>query len=368
MFDPQFMQRAIDLAASGRGCVEPNPLVGAVVVRDNAMVGEGFHAAYGDDHAEVVALRNAGSAAADADLYVTLEPCCHHGKTPPCTEGIIAAGIRRVFVAMSDPFPQVGGQGIARLIDAGIEVEVVDTFTAASEQLNAPYLKLIQQAKPWVIAKWAMTLDGKIATHTGDSQWISSDASRQVVHTLRGKMDAIMAGSVTCLTDDPLLTARPPGPRTAARVVIDSAATIPVDSQLVQTATDIPTLIAVHAKASQKKQDELIAAGCELLVSDDDSHLGRLNALLAELGRRRWTNVLVEGGGTTLGALMEIGQIDEVYAFISPRLVGGKTATTPIAGDGVAQIADALKLDSLSVGTIGDDICVHGRVQRAATR
>src|SRR5215210_4216404 len=223
MSDADYMTRALELAGRGRGWVEPNPLVGAVVVRDAAVVGEGWHEKFGQAHAEVNALRQAGELARGATLYVTLEPCCHFGKTPPCTEAVIGAGVRRVVSAMLDPFPQVAGQGASRLREAGIVVEV-GVGDAAARQLNAPYLKRLRTGRPWVHAKWAMTLDGKIATRTGQSKWITGEAARARVHELRGRMDAIIVGKGTLLADDPLLTARPPGPRAATRVVLAGTA------------------------------------------------------------------------------------------------------------------------------------------------
>jgi diaminohydroxyphosphoribosylaminopyrimidine deaminase / 5-amino-6-(5-phosphoribosylamino)uracil reductase len=229
--EDQWMRLALDLAEKGRGWVEPNPLVGAVIVRDQQPVGQGWHRRYGEAHAEVNALAEAGELARGATLYVTLEPCCHHGKTPPCTDAVLRAGIRRVVAAMPDPFPQVAGQGAARLQAAGVEV-ALGLCEAEARRLNAPYLKLLATGRPYVHAKWAMTLDGKIATRTGDSKWISNQASRQRVHALRGLMDAIIAGIGTVLADDPLLTARPPGPRTAVRVVLDSRGRLPATGQL----------------------------------------------------------------------------------------------------------------------------------------
>src|SRR5262249_49286375 len=230
--DSEWMRRALELAERGRGYVEPNPLVGAVIVRDDRPVGEGWHQRFGEAHAEVNALAAAGEAARGATLYVTLEPCCHHGKTPPCTDAIIAAGIARVICAQRDPFPKVSGGGIAAPEAAGIAVEV-GAMTDAAQRLNAPYLKLLHTGKPWVIAKWAISLDGKIATANGDSKWISGEASRAIVHQLRGRMDAIIVGHRTAELDDPLLTARPAGARTATRIVVDSRATLSPNSQLV---------------------------------------------------------------------------------------------------------------------------------------
>ena len=246
--DVFWMRRALAEAERGRGGVEPNPLVGAVVVHEGRAVGVGHHARFGGPHAEVVALEAAGVAARGATLYVTLEPCCHQGKTPPCTEAVLAAGIRRVVAAMTDPFPKVAGGGFARLEAAGLEVEsgLLDT---EARRLNAPYLKRLATGRPYVTAKWAMTLDGKTATASGDSRWISGPRSRMLVHELRGRMDAILVGIGTALADDPQLTARPPGPRRAARVVLDSAGTAPPDSRLARTAREIPVWVAVTERA-----------------------------------------------------------------------------------------------------------------------
>src|SRR6516164_5470676 len=242
MSDRDWMMRALALAERGRGHVEPNPLVGAVVVRDGRLIGEGWHQRYGQAHAEVNALAAAGDAARGATLYVTLEPCCHFGKTPPCTDAVLRAGIRRVVAAMPDPFPAVAGKGAELLRQAGVTVEF-GVGEAEARRLNAPYLKLLATGRPWVHAKWAMTLDGKIATRSGDSRWISNEASRRRVHELRGRMPAIIAGLGTVLADNPQLTARPPGPRTPLRVILDSQGRIHDDSILVQTAHETPTIV-----------------------------------------------------------------------------------------------------------------------------
>src|SRR5262245_57065762 len=260
MTDREWMAQALALAERGRGYVEPNPLVGAVVVRDGRLVGEGWHRRYGEAHAEVNALHEAGEAARGATLYVTLEPCCHHGKTPPCTDAVLRFGVRRVVAAMTDPFPRVAGGGVERLRTAGLEVET-GLLEADARRLNAPYLKLLATGRPYVHAKWAMTLDGKLATRTGDSKWISSDASRRRVHELRGRMDAILVGIGTALADDPLLTARPPGPRTARRIVLDSRLRLPPTSRLVQTAREVLTTVVAAASADEGAAGRLPQAG-----------------------------------------------------------------------------------------------------------
>ncbi len=243
------IRRALELARRGQGFVEPNPMVGCVIAQGAEIIGEGWHRRFGQAHAEVEALHIAGDRAAGGTLYVTLEPCCHHGKTPPCTEAVLASGVRRVVVAMRDPFPQVQGGGIAALQAAGLTVEV-GLLEDEAARLNAPYLRLVETGRPWIIAKWAMTLDGKIATHTGQSQWISNPKSREIVHALRGRVDALMIGRGTAERDDPLLTARPAGPRTAARVVLDTHASLCSTSQLVRTAGQSPVLVAVGNEAT----------------------------------------------------------------------------------------------------------------------
>lgn len=354
------MLRAIELAERGRGYVEPNPLVGAVVVRDGQMVGEGWHQRHGEAHAEVNALAAAGEAARGATLYVTLEPCCHHGKTPPCTDAVLQAGIARVVAALEDPFPQVAGQGAALLRAAGVAVEFNVGAELARRQ-NAPYLKLLAAGRPYVHAKWAMTLDGKIATRDGDSKWISHKASRQIVHNLRGHMDGILVGVGTALADDPLLTARPAGPRCATRVVLDGRARLPLESQLVCTAREAPTLVATGAMAPAPAIAALRDQGCEVVVVPTDAS-GRpaLLPLLAEFGRRRWTNLLVEGGAAVLGSFADAKAIDEVHVFLAPKLIGGADALTPVGGQGMAFVSDALRFRGCNVEQVEGDVYWRG--------
>jgi len=269
-------------------------------------------------------------------------------------------------IAHRDPFAQVAGGGILRLQEAGIQVDV-GTLGEAAQRLNRPYLHLLQTGRPWVIAKWAMTLDGKIASHCGHSQWISGEASREIVHQLRGRVDAIMVGSRTALVDDPQLTARGEKQRTAIRIVVDSEASLPVTSQLVQTAGEVPVLVAVSGQAEAGRCDSLEQAGCELFRCTGATHGERLQQLLAELGKRRLTNILVEGGGGLLGAMFDIGQIDEVHAFIAPKLIGGKATPTPLGGEGQEQIPQLASLDSFEWQQLGDDLYLHGLVRRDVT-
>ncbi|MHC4400702.1 MAG: bifunctional diaminohydroxyphosphoribosylaminopyrimidine deaminase/5-amino-6-(5-phosphoribosylamino)uracil reductase RibD [Planctomycetota bacterium] len=359
--DRWHMQRALELAAQGQGFVEPNPMVGCVIVEGAEIIGEGWHRQFGGPHAEVEALRIAGGRAAGATMYVTLEPCCHEGKTPPCSRAVVEAGIGRVVVAQRDPFPKVSGGGIAELEAAGIAVEV-GPLEDETRRLNAPYLKLTQTGRPWVIAKWAMTLDGNTATRTGSSQWISCSESRKIVHALRGRVDAILVGRGTARLDDPLLTARPPGPRTALRVVADSEASLADQCQLVQTAKEVPVLVAAGPGALESERQRLTRAGCEVLACASEDRAARLDELLDELGRRRLTNLLVEGGGRLLGSLFDAGHVDEVHVFIAPKLVGGEAAAGPIGGLGIEKISQAMTLDDLQIQQVGPDVYIRGRV------
>ncbi|MGD0900025.1 MAG: bifunctional diaminohydroxyphosphoribosylaminopyrimidine deaminase/5-amino-6-(5-phosphoribosylamino)uracil reductase RibD, partial [Thermoguttaceae bacterium] len=302
------MRRALELAARGQGAVEPNPMAGCVIAHGAEIIGEGWHRRFGGDHAEVEALGLAGSRARGASLYATLEPCCHQGKTPPCTRAILAAGVGRVVAAMLDPFVQVAGGGLAELAAAGIAVDV-GLLEDDARQLNAPYLKLLATGRPWVMAKWAMTLDGKIATRTGQSRWISGPLSREAVHRLRGRVDAILTGRGTVQRDDPLLTARPGdcpdfrghhrAPtrsvgrhgrengtvpfRTATRVVVDSRASLGSGSQLVRTAGEAPVLVAAGPEASEADRRRLSDLGCEVAIFDGPTPAARLGALLDDL-------------------------------------------------------------------------------------
>lgn len=357
--DQLHMARALKLAREGQGHVEPNPMVGCVLVKDATVVGEGYHEKFGEPHAERNALVAAGDAAQGATAYVTLEPCCHTGKTPPCTESLIAAGIGRVVVGSVDPNPQVSGRGIETLQAAGIEV-TIGVMQSEAAALIAPFSKFQTTGRPWVIAKWAMTLDGKIASRTGHSQWISGEKSRAIVHELRGRMDAIVVGRQTAQQDDPLLTARPAGPRHATRVVIDSQARLSLESQLVQTANEAPVLLVCDEQAPADLRSALEDHGVEVLVVEGINHEERLLAALDEMGRRQWTNILFEGGGQLLGSLFDLGALDEVHTFIAPKLVGGAEAISPLAGSGLGEVPEET-LSDLKVENLDGDLYVTGR-------
>ncbi len=360
--DTRLMSRALELARRGQGYVEPNPMVGCVIARDGEIIGEGWHQRFGGPHAEVEAIQNAATPVAGGTMYVTLEPCCHQGKTPPCTRAIIDSQIRRVVVAQQDPFPQVDGGGLKQLADQGIEISI-GVLESQARELNAPYSMLIEQQRPWIIAKWAMTLDGKLATRTGDSRWISNESSRALVHQLRGRVDAVMIGSGTAHQDDPLLTARPPGPRTAARIVLDSNASIAMSSQLVATANEALVMIAAGPQAPQEKIEKLRDADCEVLALEQEDTQQRLKALMNELGRRKMTNVMVEGGGRLLGSLFDLDLVDEIDVYIAPKIAGGSEATR-VGGKGIELMSRAKFIGSPDVSQLDGDVRVRGRIRR----
>lgn len=377
--DRRWMKQAIMIAKGGLGSVEPNPMVGCVLVKDGKQIAYGYHAKFGGPHAERNAIHSAiqqGSrhtpcavscheeySAADelrgCTAYVTLEPCCHHGKTPPCTDALLEVGVKRVVVAMTDPFPAVSGKGIELLRSAGVQVDV-GLEREAAESLNAAYLKRLRTQRPWVIAKWAMSLDGRIATSTGHSQWISGESSRKKVHELRSRIDAILVGRGTAVADDPMLTARLPDSaplRTALRVVVDSRASISIESKLVQTASEFPTLIWASNDAEESAVRNLRSRGCRVELSEYPDRASRLDDLLQFLVREySATNVLVEGGGQLLGSMFDLRQIDECEVFIAPKLIGGSSAVSPISGLGIATIPDGPTCYDVAWSPCGDDM------------
>lgn len=357
-YETEAMKRALVLAARGRGAVEPNPMVGAVIVRNGKIIAEGYHRRFGLAHAEVEAISAAGRRARGAELFVTLEPCCHEGKTPPCTDAIIAAGIRRVVLAMRDPFQKVRGRGIRRLRNAGLKVDV-GLLQQEARELNAPFVKLCTTGLPWVIAKYAMTLDGDTAAASGDSRWISCEESRRRVHRIRGMVDAIVVGAGTAAADDPLLTARPPGRRTASRIVVDSTARLSLDSQLVKTACETPLIVATTERAAQKRVKALRDAGAEVILAGSGRRVD-VRRLCLELGRREMTNILIEGGASLLGSLLEARLVDEVMVFVAPRLAGEGLGA--VRGWGAAGMSDTLPLGNVTYTKSGADMLVRGRV------
>lgn len=355
--DQAFMRRALELAEKGGLAVAPNPRVGAVVVRAGRIVGEGFHRRFGGPHAELVALRAAGPRARKATLYVSLEPCSPHPKkTPPCTDLIARSGVARVVCAMRDPNPLVRGRGMALLRRAGIRVDV-GLLSREAAELNSAFIKFHATGLPWVAVKWAATLDGKIATRTGDSRWISGERSRAWLHRWRDTFQAILVGSGTVLRDDPMLR----GARsTPARIVLDTHARTPLAAQLVRTARDHPTWIAVSSKAPAGRVRALERAGVQILSLE----LLDLKLVLEALAGQGLHRILVEGGGEVHSSVLEERLADEVCIFIAPKIVGGRDAKTPVEGEGCARMADALALDHLDVERLGEDVLLRGRFTR----
>jgi diaminohydroxyphosphoribosylaminopyrimidine deaminase/5-amino-6-(5-phosphoribosylamino)uracil reductase len=358
-----YMARALDLAERAKGGCNPNPAVGAVLVYEGRIVGEGFTRRKGEAHAEIVALDQAGEAARGATLYATLEPCAHQGLTGPCTRRVIAAGVTEVRCAMLDPSPWVDGRGRAELEAAGIRVAVGER-EAEARRLNLDYLHWVRTGRPWVTAKWAMTLDGKIATRTGSSRWVSGAASRALVGRLRERSDAVLAGIGTVLADDPSLTARGRDDsllgRQPLRVVVDSRGRLPESSRVAQGTLPGRTLV-VTTPAGAASLPAGVRERVEVWVGEPGPD-GRVDlaALLAELGRRQLISVLVESGGAVLGSLVEAGLVDEVAVFVAPKLVGGAAAPGPIGGQGVAEMGAALELVEVAVERVGRDVLVRG--------
>jgi diaminohydroxyphosphoribosylaminopyrimidine deaminase/5-amino-6-(5-phosphoribosylamino)uracil reductase len=363
--DIDVMQRAIRIARTGLGLVEPNPMVGAVIVdTERNLIAEGYHQKFGEAHAEINAIRLAGKATRGADLFVTLEPCSHFGKTPPCADAVIAAGFRRVVVGCQDPAPHVAGRGIQRIREVGIPVEV-GVCEVEAQRLIAPFEMLMLRQRPWVHAKWAMTLDGRIATSTGHSQWISCEQSRAWVHQLRGRVDAVITGAGTVRADDPLLTARPAGLRTALRVVIDSTGeSVTADRKLVKTISEAPVLVCVSRSCNEAGKSRLRDLGVEVFETSSEGSVDP-GEVLQELGLRRCTNVMLEAGPRLLGAFFDGESIDEVHAFVAPKLIGGAAALSPVGGVGLSVIPGTANLTAFRVQACGDDFLLEADVCRS---
>jgi len=359
--DQEYMCRALTLASRALGRTSPNPVVGAVIVKDDKIVGEGYHLAAGTPHAEVQALSAAGEEAAGATLYVTLEPCSHFGRTPPCADAVIAAGIKRVVVAVADPNPRVSGRGITKLAQAGIEVEV-GILQKEACRLNEVFFKYIQTRLPFVALKTAMTLDGKIASVSGDSRWITGEKSRLKVHQLRDIYDSIMVGIGTVLKDDPQLNTRLPGKvgHDPVRVIIDPQLDIPVTSKIATTSKRQRSLVFCKDEPDQDRQQQLLELGMEICPITSQGDFIPLDRVLIELGKMGLCSVMVEGGGEINASLLEGDLIDKVYWFIAPKMVGGKQAPSPIGGMGIPWMKDAKTLESLEIDKIDEDFIITG--------
>ena len=363
--DERYMRLALRLARKGLGKTSPNPMVGAVVVRGGARVGQGYHHRAGEPHAEVLALRQAGKKARGATLYLNLEPCDHFGKTPPCTRAIFDAGIRRVVAGMRDPNPLVSGRGIRRLRREGVKVDV-GVLEEECRELNAPFCKYMTSRLPFVTLKAAMSLDGKVATQSGDSRWISGETSRTYVHRLRSTVDAVLVGIGTILRDDPLLNVRLPGKKNILhplRVIVDSKLRIPFRSRIVQTAGKYRTLVATTRKASPSKVEQLRPTGLESIFLKSDPH-GRvsLRALMKELGRRGILSVLLEGGPTLNECALREKLVDRVLVFIAPKIIGGEKAPGMVGGNGPLRIQDGRPLKILRIRRFGSDLMIEGEI------
>ncbi len=368
--DKLHLSRAIELAGRGMGAVRPNPVVGAVIARDDEVLGEGWHERFGAAHAEVNAIEACGMAdLSGATLYVSLEPCCHEGKTPPCTEAIVQAGIGRVVVGSDDPTEKASGRGLGILRDEGIEVVMAGGELATRARLlNQAFRKQARVGRPWVLFKSAMTLDGKVATRAGDSQWISGEASRALAHRWRASVDAVVVGIGTALADDPQLTARPEGtpadpseqPR---RVVFDSLARLPPNSQLLTAVPEIPLTVIVSRAAARADTDALEAAGAQVLVATGENEPARVRSALDQLGQDGIASLLLEGGPHLAGAFLDAGEIDELRLFLAPLLLGGRTARDPLEGEGVERISEALRALTFDCERVGDDLLVSARLR-----
>lgn len=360
--DERMMDRALALAERGRGRVEPNPLVGCVIARGRRVIGEGWHRRFGGPHAEVDALRRCKSGARGATAYVTLEPCCHHGRTPPCTDALIAAGVARVVAAVRDPDPRVRGRGFRALLRAGMRAER-GLRAAPARRLNAPFFKRIAGGRPWVILKWAQSIDGAIATRTGDSKWISGERARHHAHRVRARVDAIIIGRTTALRDDPQLTARVGrAARIARRVVLDARLELPIVSRLVRTARQAPTWVFCGRGAAARRRLALERAGCRVVAfsAGAKDRAAQLGELLDVLGRDGCTNVLVEGGGELLGEFVDARLADEIHVYLAGLLIGGRDATRALSARGVARVRDALRPRELELRPLGDGWFLRG--------
>jgi len=367
--DARYLARAIELAELGGARVSPNPQVGAVIALNGETLGEGYHRELGGSHAEVEAIRAAGERdLSDATLYVSLEPCCHQGRTPPCTDAIREAGISRVIVASDDPSAHANGRGLGILRDEGVEVVIADGDLAARARLlNQPFRKHARTGRPWVLFKSAMSLDGKVATSSGDSKWISGEASRHRAHQWRASCDAVAVGIGTALADDPLLTARLAeaggGVRQPRRVVFDSLAQLPLASKLVADARTIPLTVVVSRAAPRAATDGLATHGADVILATGENEPARVRSALDQLGALGVASVLLEGGPHLAGAFLDAGEIDEIRLFIAPLVLGSRTARDPFEGEGVEQVADAVRSLTLGCERIGEDLLVTARIR-----
>lgn len=362
-YDEKYMRLAMQLAGNAIGRTSPNPLVGAVIVKDNRVVGCGWHRKAGTPHAEVHALNQAGELAQGADVYVTLEPCAHYGKTPPCAKALVEAKVKNVYGGLLDVNPKVAGKGFKILEDAGIHVEYGFLQDELRKQ-NEVFFKWIEHKKPFVVLKAAMTLDGKIATATGQSKWITNETSRAYGYKLRDIYDGIMVGINTVIEDNPMLTARVDGGKNPIRIVVDSSLKIDINANVVQDKS-AKTIIATTDKADKDKILKLQAQNVDVIVVDkDENDKVDIEKLLNILGQQNICSILVEGGATLSGSFVAKKLVDKVYFFIAPKIIGGKEAKTPVAGTGILNLQEALALKDIQIGKLEEDILIIGRVDK----
>jgi diaminohydroxyphosphoribosylaminopyrimidine deaminase/5-amino-6-(5-phosphoribosylamino)uracil reductase len=363
--EEKYMKRALELAKLGEGHTSPNPLVGAVIVKNGKIIGEGYHEKYGENHAEVNAFLNAEEDVTGADMYVTLEPCSHYGKTPPCSERIVKEGIKKVFIAMEDPNPLVAGRGIQILKEAGIEVET-GILKKEAEDLNEIFLKYIKDKIPFCILKTAMSLDGKIATYTGDSKWISNEKSRRYVHQLRHKVSSIMVGIGTVLADDPLLTTRleDKDGTDPIRVIVDSKGRIPLESKVINSTSRAKTILATTSKIPKHKKEQLESKKVEVVITPTKNDQVYLNYLFKYLGDEGIDSVLVEGGSTLNESIIKEKLVDKVITFIAPKIIGGVKAKTPVEGKGFEYVKEAVVLEKIKTKIFDEDVMISGYVRK----
>lgn len=356
--EEKYMQMALDLAAKGKGWVAPNPLVGAVIVKNGKVIGQGYHEKYGGPHAEVKAIASATENVTGATMYITLEPCAHFGKTPPCANLLIEHNIHKVVISMLDPNPLVAGKGVAKLKEAGVEV-VTGILEKQSRKLNEAFITHMVSKRPFVVLKAAMSLDGKIATAAGESQWISGTESRQRVHALRHELSGIMVGVETVIQDDPRLTARLPNSQHPVRIVVDSQLRIPLTAKVLQQ-NEANTIVAATEAADLVRKEALTKMGIEVIITKAKSGRVHLPELMAELGLRGINSLLLEGGGTLNFSALKAGIVDKVQVYIAPVLIGGQTAKTPVEGEGISALEEAFQMREWTVEKSGQDLLIEG--------
>lgn len=364
--EEKYMWRAIELAKLGEGYVNPNPLVGAVIVKKGKIIGEGYHKMFGGAHAEINAIVDCKGDTTGARMYVTLEPCCHKGKTPPCTEAIIASGIREVVVGMLDPNELICGKGVAKLEAAGIKV-TVGMLADEVRSLNRVFIKYMVKKRPYVIMKSAMTLDGKTATHAGHSKWISGEASRQIVHQIRHGVMGIMVGVNTVIADNPSLTTRlanglTSDARDPIRIIVDSTGRTPMYAKVIARGAGKGTILATTDRIDKAKVESLESKGVSVLVIDSREGKVDMTKLMERLGSMGFDSILLEGGSTLNWSCLEAGIVDEVMMFIAPKLIGGYKANSAVGGHGVMSMQEALKLSEIEYSQVGEDLLVRGKV------